>query len=134
MDYIRSNYRTLFPKQLQENELALDSQWYPTTPIAVLCTRIEDYKLFVKAGEDPLNEKNVLRSAYLSIEDTGFFNLPCDICKDKLTSVKNWSNYKLFFTKESANIKYHTTDLVRLNDEAANDNLQPSNTFTAQQK
>ena len=45
MDYIQTNYRTVLPKQLQENEIALDAQWDPTTPIAVLFTHIEDCKL-----------------------------------------------------------------------------------------
>ena len=42
MDYIRTNYGTVPPKKLQENEIALDAQWDPTTPIAVIFTRIED--------------------------------------------------------------------------------------------
>ena len=42
MDYIQTNYGTVLPKQLQENEIALDAQWDPTTPIVVLITRIED--------------------------------------------------------------------------------------------
>ena len=38
MDYIQTNYWTVLPKQLRENEVALDSQWEPTTPTAVLFT------------------------------------------------------------------------------------------------
>ena len=34
MDYVQTNYGTVLPKQLQENEISLDAQWDPTTPIA----------------------------------------------------------------------------------------------------
>ena len=42
MDYIQTNYGNVHPKKLQENEIPLDAQWDPTTPTAVLFTRIED--------------------------------------------------------------------------------------------
>ena len=57
MDYIRTNYGTVTPKKLQDNEIALDAQCDPTTPIAVLFTPIEDCKLFNESGEEPLTEK-----------------------------------------------------------------------------
>ena len=41
MDYIRINYGTVLPKQLQDNDIALGAQWYPTTPITILFTYIE---------------------------------------------------------------------------------------------
>ena len=125
MDYIQTNYVTVLPKQLQGN-ITLDVQWEPTIPISVLFTCIEDYKLFTEYGEELFTDKNILRSAYLAIEDTGLFNLPCDTWQYKPTSAKNWSNFKLFFTKESANIKHHTTDSVWLNNESTNAVLQLS--------
>ena len=57
MEYIRTNYGTVLPKQLQENDIALDAQWDQTTPITVLFTRIEDCKLFAEAGEEPFTDK-----------------------------------------------------------------------------
>ena len=60
MDYIRTNYWNLLPKQLQENEIALDSQWDPTNPIAVLFICIEYWKLFTKSGEDPFTKKKII--------------------------------------------------------------------------
>ena len=78
MEYIRTNYGTVLPKQLQENDIALDAQWDLTTPITVLLTSIEYCKLFAKSVEEPFTEKNILCSAYLAIEDTGLFNLSCD--------------------------------------------------------
>ena len=51
MDYIQSNHGTVLTKQLQDNEISLGAQWDPNTPIAVLFTRIEDYRLFAKAGK-----------------------------------------------------------------------------------
>ena len=50
-------------KQLQDNKTSLDTQWDTTTPIVVIFTRIEDCKLFYKAGEEPFVEKNILQSA-----------------------------------------------------------------------
>ena len=50
------------------------------------------------------------------------------------TIAKNWSKFKLFFTKEAANIKHYTTGSVGLNDEAANAILQLSKEFTAKQQ
>ena len=126
MDYIWTNYVTFLPKQLQENEIALDAQWYPTTTIAVIFTHIEDGKLFSKYEEDTLTEKNILCSAYLSIEGIGLFNLTCDTWRDNPISAKNWSNFKLFFTKEASNIKHHTTGSVGINDKAADAILQLS--------
>ena len=134
MDYIQTNYGTVLPKQLQDNEIALDAQWDPTTPIAVLFTRIEDFKLLSKAGEDPFTDKYIFRSSYLAIEDTGLFNLPCDTWQENPTSAKNWSNFKLFFTKEASNIKHHTTGSVGISDEAANAILLPRYAFLSQQQ
>ena len=71
---------------------------------------------------------------YLSIEDTVLFNLPCDNWRDKPSSAKNWSNLKLFFTKELANIKHHTTLSVVINDEAVNAILQLIGSFVLQQQ
>ena len=45
MDYIQTNYGTVLPKQLHENEIALDKKWDPTTPIAEIFTCIEDWKI-----------------------------------------------------------------------------------------
>ena len=126
MDYIWTNYGTVLLKQLQDNDITLDSKWYLTTPITLLFTRIEDDKLFSKAGEEPFTEENILCSEYLSIEDIVLLNLPCDALQDNPTSAKNWSNFKFFFTKEAANIKHHTTGSVGFNDEAANDILKQS--------
>ena len=112
----------------------MDVQWYLTTPIAVLFTCIEDCKLFSKAVEEPFTENYILFYAYLVIEDTRFFNLPCDTWRDKPTRAKKWKNFKLFFTKDSANIKHHTTGSVGLNDEAANAILQLIKAFAAQQQ
>ena len=67
MDYIQTNYGIVHPKQIQHNWIALNAQWDPTTLIAVLFTRIEDCKIFAKAGEDPLTEKKILCSEYLAI-------------------------------------------------------------------
>ena len=96
----------------------------PTTPIIVIFTRMEDWKIFSKAREYPFSEKDILSSAYLAIEDTELFNLPYDTWQDKPTSAKNWIKFKIFFNKESAKIKHHTTGSVGLNDEAANTTLQ----------
>ena len=60
------------------------------------------------------------------------FNLPYDTWQEKPTSLKNWNSLKLFFTKEAANIKHHTTGSVRINYEDANTILQLSNAITAQ--
>ena len=57
MDYIRNNYGTFLPKQVQDNKIALDAQWYLTTPITVLLTCIENCKLFSAAAEEPLTQK-----------------------------------------------------------------------------
>ena len=127
------NYGTVLPKQLQENDISLGSKWDLTTPIVVLFNCIEDCKLFSESEEDLFAEKSILLSAYVSIEDTRFFNLPCYICRDKTTGAKNWSNSKLFFTKEAANIKHHTTGSVKLNDEALNYILQMITSFAPQQ-
>ena len=132
--YIRTNYGTVLLKQLQYNDIVLDAQWDPTTPIVVLFTHIEDWKLFAKTEEDSFTEKNILLCAYLIIQDTLLFNLSYDNWQDNPTSAKNWSNSRLLFTKESANIKHHTTGSFRLNDEAGNAILQMSDTFAAQQQ
>ena len=112
----------------------MDAQWDPTTPIAVIFTHIEGCTLFAESGKEPFTKKNILCSAYLAIEDTGLFNLSCDNWRDKPTSAKKWSNFKLFFTKEAANIKHHNTGPVGLIDEYDNDILQLSKYFTSQQK
>ena len=78
MDYIQTNYGTFLPKKLQENNIALDTQWDPTAHIAVIFTCIEDCKLFAEAGEEPFTDKIIIPSAYLAIKDTGLFNLSCD--------------------------------------------------------
>ena len=57
MGYIRTNYGNVPPKQLQENEIALDAQWDPTNPITLIFTRIGYYKLFYEYGEEPFTEK-----------------------------------------------------------------------------
>ena len=134
MEYIQTNYRTVLPKQLHYNGIALDSKWDPTTHIVALFTRIEDCKPFFKAREETFTENNILISAYLAIKDTELFNLPCHTLWDNPTSAKNWSDFKLFFTKESANNKHHITGLVGLNDESSNYILQLRDEFSAQQK
>ena len=63
MEFIGTNYGTVFPKKLQENEIALDAQWDPNTTIVVLFNLIEDCKLFSKSVEEPLTERNILCSA-----------------------------------------------------------------------
>ena len=60
MENIQTNYVTVLPRQLQENEIALDAQWDLTIPIAVLLTHVEYCKLSAKAREEPPNEKNIL--------------------------------------------------------------------------
>ena len=67
MDYIQTNYGTLLPKQLQDNNIALDAQWEPTTTVALILTCIEYCKLFSESIEEPFTEKNILCSAYLAI-------------------------------------------------------------------
>ena len=57
MDYIRTKYWTVFPKQLQDNDIAFDAKWDPTTPITVIFTRIEEFNKSAKAGEYPFTEK-----------------------------------------------------------------------------
>ena len=89
MEYTQTNYGTVSPKQIQENKIELDEQWDPTTPIAVLFTRIEDFKLFSEDGEGPFNKKNILCSAYLA---TIFFNLTCDTWQENPRTNKNTKN------------------------------------------
>ena len=50
MENIQTNYVTVLLKQLQENGIVFDEQWYPTNPITLIFTRIEYFKLFAKAG------------------------------------------------------------------------------------
>ena len=57
VDYIQTNYGTVLPTQLQDNEISLDAQWDPTTPTSLIFTRIEDCNIFSKAEEEPLTEK-----------------------------------------------------------------------------
>ena len=101
------------------------------------CSNIHSHwrlKLFAKYEEEPFTEKNILCYAYLAIKDTGLFNLPCNNWQENPTSTKNWSNFKILFTKETENIKHHTTGSVVLNDEAQNYILQLSKAFAAQQQ
>ena len=58
----------------------------------------------------------------------------CDTWQDNPTIAKNWSNFKLLFTKEADNIKHQTTELVRFNDEAINDILQLIEEFASKQQ
>ena len=71
MYYIQTDYVTVLPIKLQDNGIALDAQWDPTTPIVVLFACIEDCKLFSEAVEDLFTKKNILHSVDLAIEDTG---------------------------------------------------------------
>ena len=61
IDYIQTNYEPSLPKNTIERD-CIGCKRYPTTPIAVLFTCIEDCKLFAKAGEEPFTNKKILCS------------------------------------------------------------------------
>ena len=134
LHHIKVNYGEVEPKQLQQNEIALDAPWDPSTPIATLYKRIEDCKLFAEAGDEPLPDKKILRAALLAIESTGLYNLACDTWADKPSATKTWSNFKIFFTKESKKVKHHTTGSMGMQDATANALLQLNDAFVQQQQ
>ena len=134
LNHIKVNYGEVEPRQLKENEQALDAPWDPATPIATLYKRIEDCKLFAEAGDEALPDKKILRAALLAIEATGLYNLACDNWTEKPTATKTWPNFKLFFTKESKKVKHHTTGSLGMQDATANALLQLNDAFVQQQQ
>jgi hypothetical protein len=134
LNHIKVNYGEVEPRQLKDNEIALDAPWDPSTPIVTLYKRIEDCKLFAEAGEEPLPDKKILRAALLAIESTGLYNLACDNWSEKPSTTKTWPNFKLFFTKESKKVKHHTTGSLGMQDATANALLQLNDAFVQQQQ
>ena len=134
LDHIKINHGDVEPRQLKENELALDAPWDASTPIVTLYKRIEDCKLFAEAGDEPLSDKKILRAALLAIEATGLYNLACDNWAEKATATKTWTNFKIFFSKESKKVKHHTTGSLGMQDATANALLQLNDAFAQQQQ
>ena len=134
LDHIKVNYGDVEPMQLKENEAALDAPWDASTPIVTLYKRIEDCKLFAEAGDEPLSDKKILRAALLAIEATGLYNLACDTWTEKATATKTWTNFKIYFSKESKKVKHHTTGSLGMQDATANALLQLNDAFTQQQQ
>ena len=134
LNHIKINYGEVEPRQLRENEIALEAPWDASTPIVTLYKRIEDCKLFAEAGDEALSDKKILRSALLAIEGTGLYNLACDNWAEKPAVTKTWSNFKIFFTKESKKVKHHTTGSLGMQDATANALLQLNDAFNQQQQ
>ena len=134
LNHIKANYGDVEPLQLKENEATLDAPWDATTPIVTLYKRIEDCKLFAEAGDEPLSDKKLLRAALLAIEATGLYNLACDTWTEKPSTTKTWTNFKIFFSKESKKVKHHTTGSLGIQDATANALLQLNDAFAQQQQ
>ena len=134
LNHIKANYGDVEPLQLKENEATLDAPWDAATPIVTLYKRIEDCKLFAEAGDEPLSDKKLLRAALLAIEATGLYNLACDTWTEKPSATKTWTNFKIFFSKESKKVKHHTTGSLGMQDATANALLQLNDAFAQQQQ
>ena len=52
----------------------------------------------------------------------------------KLAATKTWTNFKIFFSKESKKVKHHTTGSLGMQDATANALLQLNDAFAQQQQ
>jgi hypothetical protein len=114
LDAIKERYATVTENDLDANEELLRAPWDYATSIESLFNRTEDCKLYAEAGNEPISEQRLMRCTFLSIKNTGLFNMACDQWNEVPVQDKSWAEFKKFFAAENKKIKNHTAGDVGL--------------------
>eukprot|EP00979_Chaetoceros_neogracilis_P019061 scaffold11671_cov903-Chaetoceros_neogracile.AAC.1 len=86
--HLQTNYGEVSQEDLAENEALMNSPWDHTTPVETLFARIKECQEYAEAGEEPINDRKIIRVTYMHIKRTGIFNDACDVWDDKETASK----------------------------------------------
>jgi hypothetical protein len=107
--HLQTNYGEVSQEDLAENEALMNSPWDHTTPVETLFARIKECQEYAEAGEEPINDRKIIRVTYMHIKRTGIFNDACDVWDDKETASKTWSAFKTYFITAIKKKHKHTT-------------------------
>ena len=97
LTHLKNNYGEVSQEDLYENEALMNSPWDHTTPVKTLFARIKECQEYAKAGDEPINDRKIIRVMYMHIKRTGIFNEACDTWDDKATANKTWNAFQSYF-------------------------------------
>jgi hypothetical protein len=118
-------YGNITPRQLDTNDTMMKDQWYPSTPIIYLFSKIQDGVYKANAGNAPYTVNQVLAIAFNHVFQTGIMQSACERWTSLPAMNNTWATFQDLFT--AAHEKYESLTAQAIGYHGAND-VQKQNT------
>ena len=101
-------YGKISPKQLYENNQAINRPYDPTQPIPVFLKHIYDCTQYAEDGLAPYSTEQTLNIAFYAIQRTGLYKVDCRAWMT--AKPKTWETFAQHFTKAAQMSKLERTE------------------------
>ena len=88
-----------------KNQKFLNTPWDPTTPLETLINQIEEATEITDASNQPLSAKQVLRTAYTLVFNSGMYFDKCKKWNSKTNDTKYWTTFKYHFLEAQQSLR-----------------------------
>ena len=129
LDHLMDRYGNITSNDLKANEARINEALDNSIPIDVFFQRIDDAVQYADDGKNPFTAKQILQTAFHSVNATGLYREACKEWRQKSDQDKTWTNFKRHFAAEyheireqqrvsgdagfnSANHAHETTDMA----------------------
>ena len=103
--YLFTTYGRLTPQDMMKNQRFLNTPWDPTAPLETLIDQIEKATEITDASNQPLSAKQVLRTAYTLVFNSGMYFDECKTWNSKTNDTKSWTTFKYHFLEAQLSLR-----------------------------
>ena len=95
--HLFTNYGSISPQDLLDNENRMKTPWNPSTPFETLLQQVDDAQEYADAGGQPFTAAQLLTTALSLVFNTGLFFDDCKTWNRKDPADKTWTSFKNHF-------------------------------------
>ena len=100
LDHLMDRYGNITAADLKENEARINEALDNFCPIDVFFQRIDDAVQYANDGKHTFTAKQILQTAFHSVNTTGLYREACKEWRQKAEQDKTWTNFKRHFAAE----------------------------------
>ena len=105
LDHLIDRYGNIMAADLKTNEARINEALDNSRPIDVFFQRINDAVQYADDGKNPFTAKQILQTAFHSVNATGLYREACKEWCQKSDQDKMWTNFKRHFAAEYHEIR-----------------------------
>uniref|UniRef100_A0A7S2VD11 Uncharacterized protein n=1 Tax=Entomoneis paludosa TaxID=265537 RepID=A0A7S2VD11_9STRA len=102
LDELATTYDIIRPEDITANAKRLEEALNPDDPLETLWLKIATCRLFATRAQEPISEATAMRLTLIVFDNTGVFEMACDLWRRKADADKTYHNFKSHFNAENA--------------------------------